>query len=555
MTTANYVTVPTYTPTWEEFSNFEKYIETIETEAAQYGVCKVIPPAGWKPNEKYVGKEEEIDFPIQTAIIQHTTGAKGVYLQMHEEVEDLPIRFAKFRNIITEPPTMDKELQEQSTPSQEFSWLERKYWKNILFQPAIYASDIPGSLFEGDVCKTWNLQNLDTVLQKQFKKHNVCIPGVNSPFLYVGSYKSTFCWHTEDMELYSINYLHFGAPKTWYSIPLGHKKKFEDLARSMYPEEFKKCAQVLRHKNLLISPSVLSQNNIQVTKTTQQVGEFMITFPGGYHAGFNHGLNCAEATNFATRRWIQIGKEASRCVCDSETVNIDMENVFSIENEVLNAEGQPITGSEPIDFQNIYLGDFKIDFVKNKKRKSTEHSSNNSMMDTDEEEQPSTKKRRNKKKQNDDEDEYTPTPNKKQIKKSPSQPVTSGIKIRLRLAQPLQGSPNEKSSQEFSPVKPTPEPCTPISPHVTIQIETNATRDDSNPTAQQTTDQEPSATLTPDATNDVATGKSKKKPAKKAEKKAEKTKKEKAPASTSSKKKHHPLFAQFYSGSMFGRYK
>lgn len=44
------------------------------------------------------------------------------------------------------------------------------------------------------------------------------ITGVMVPWLYVGSCLSAFCWHVEDHALYSVNYLHMGAPK----VPLGH---------------------------------------------------------------------------------------------------------------------------------------------------------------------------------------------------------------------------------------------------------------------------------------------------------------------------------------------
>lgn len=145
--------------------------------------------------------------------------------------------------------------------------------------------------------------------------YDITIDGVNTAYLYFGMWKTTFAWHTEDMDLYSINYLHFGEPKTWYSIPPKYGRKFEKLASRCFTKTYNKCSAYLRHKMSLINPILLKANNIPYNKVIQEAGHIIITFPFGYHSGFNHGFNCAESTNFAFERWIEYGKRAQQCLC------------------------------------------------------------------------------------------------------------------------------------------------------------------------------------------------------------------------------------------------
>ena len=44
------------------------------------------------------------------------------------------------------------------------------------------------------------------------------VEGLTYPWLYFGALFSTFCWHVEDHFLYSVNYLHTGAAKTWFVL-------------------------------------------------------------------------------------------------------------------------------------------------------------------------------------------------------------------------------------------------------------------------------------------------------------------------------------------------
>lgn len=68
-------------------------------------------------------------------------------------------------------------------------------------------------LFQG--IEEWNIAHLNTILDVVGEDCGISIEGVNTPYLYFGMWKTTFAWHTEDMDLYSINYLHFGEPKSW----------------------------------------------------------------------------------------------------------------------------------------------------------------------------------------------------------------------------------------------------------------------------------------------------------------------------------------------------
>nr|XP_043640227.1 lysine-specific demethylase 5D isoform X2 [Erigeron canadensis] len=209
--------------------------------------------------------------------------------------------------------------------------LEKKFWEivegSVGEVEVIYGSDLDTSVYGSgfprvgdqrpssieidgwdEYCASpWNLNNLPKLQGSMLRAVHHNIAGVMVPWLYIGMLFSSFCWHFEDHCFYSMNYHHWGEPKCWYSVPGNEASAFEKVMRSSLPDLFDAQPDLLFQLVTMLNPSVLQENNVPVYSVLQEPGNFVITFPRSYHGGFNFGLNCAEAVNFAPADWLPYG--------------------------------------------------------------------------------------------------------------------------------------------------------------------------------------------------------------------------------------------------------
>ncbi|XP_061618826.1 lysine-specific demethylase 5A [Phyllopteryx taeniolatus] len=155
----------------------------------------------------------------------------------------------------------------------------------------------------------WNLNNMPVLEQSVLTHINVDISGMKVPWLYVGMCFSSFCWHIEDHWSYSINFLHWGEPKTWYGVPASAAEQLEAVMKKLAPELFQSQPDLLHQLVTIMNPNVLMEHGVPVYRTNQCAGEFVVTFPRAYHSGFNQGYNFAEAVNFCTADWLPMGRQ------------------------------------------------------------------------------------------------------------------------------------------------------------------------------------------------------------------------------------------------------
>ena len=220
--------------------------------------------------------------------------------------------------------TFDPILNLRRPPSEEE--VEREFWRlteSLEGQdPVEYGADIHSTThgsgfptmekqpYNAYSTHPWNLNILPLDKESLFRHVKTDINGMTVPWLYVGMCFSTFCWHSEDHYTYSANYQHFGATKTWYGIPGEDAERFEEAMREAVPELFEQQPDLLFQLVTLLQPEKLKKAGVHVYALDQRAGQFVITFPQAYHAGFNHGFNFNEAVNFAPSDWEPRGASA-----------------------------------------------------------------------------------------------------------------------------------------------------------------------------------------------------------------------------------------------------
>ncbi|KAE9024649.1 hypothetical protein PF005_g4154 [Phytophthora fragariae] len=306
---------PEFHPTRAEFQSFSTYIRTVvEPQCSKIGICKIIPPRGWFSRSYDIS---QLNCQVSAPVSQHVAGKKGIFNV--DLVERKTMSPAEFKTMAE--ATTDKEPQDTDDPME----VERRFWKGLrgTMDPPVYGADIVTSLFGDADALSWNLNDLNTILRK------IDLPGVTQSMLYFGMWRAMFAFHTEDMDLYSINYVHTGKPKFWYGVPPDAAPQLERAAQSMFPEKHHACSQFLRHKTSLISPARLREFGVPFYRAYQNPGEFVVTFPATYHQGFNLGFNIAEAVNFASLLWIPYGLKAKVCKCLPDSVRIDMDSFMT----------------------------------------------------------------------------------------------------------------------------------------------------------------------------------------------------------------------------------
>ena len=137
------VDCPVYRPSKLDMSrSMEKFIEIIEVDSAQYGICKIIPPAAWRPCA-YLGQDKDMFIGRTDQEFTRDTMVSGFYSGTLTPLRKQTVR--EFQQEAEKSASMRK-----SDAQDVLAGIEKAYWKGIPGH-TIYGADNEGSLFDKNI--------------------------------------------------------------------------------------------------------------------------------------------------------------------------------------------------------------------------------------------------------------------------------------------------------------------------------------------------------------------------------------------------------------------
>ena len=162
----------------------------------------------------------------------------------------------------------------------------------VVHRAELDGTAFPTSKFKPFCKSKWNLNVLPKA-PGSLVRDLPDVEGVTSPMVKVEMVLSADTWHTTPHDFYSLEFLHQGESKIWYSIPTGSKDSFMEVMKTKLNGELDDM------KDRMIPHSSLAKSGISVYRVVQETGQFIVKFPGAYHSSLSTGFTVSEFVSFA----------------------------------------------------------------------------------------------------------------------------------------------------------------------------------------------------------------------------------------------------------------
>ncbi|KAL9685685.1 hypothetical protein QQ045_023136 [Rhodiola kirilowii] len=302
---------PVFYPTVEEFQDTLGYLRKVAPIAGPYGICRIVAPKSWVPpcplKEKDIWEHAKFSTRIQQVdLLQNRE-------PMKKKNRGRKRKRKRNSRMGTSKTSSCLDSSEASTPSDADDKFGFQTGSDFTFEEFQKHADMFKRAYFGMKCDRKDAAD-DT---------HAWEPSVEE---IEGEYWRIIEEPTDDIEVQSCDHhylLQFVALLMYISVIynflnicrfiMGRTLKLEYLPSAMkkhLPDLFEEQPGLLHELVTQLSPSVLKSEGVPVYRVVQQPGEFVLTFPRAYHAGFNCGFNCAEAVNVAPVDWLSHGQSA-----------------------------------------------------------------------------------------------------------------------------------------------------------------------------------------------------------------------------------------------------